>query len=308
MEQYIRDFLHVIRNCSVDNTYKMAWGKSIVESCLNEVAQTRIPLDALSRKVFKYYWNQTIFFDLQQSPNPNKPPEFITYVKELIHHYQIEHGSKPVMFNRVEHNLNLNERKMTSILKKDVSWRFLKVDGTTYPLYSISQDKSSINLFESQAISEHSDVLLEAINYRWTQILENFNSSPRISKKVRIIDLDEVKRASLGKFRKYLDQFGDTCFICNQKIENETPSIDHVIPWSYMYSDDLWNLVYAHRACNSSKLDKLVDESEIKKLELRNKKLLDVLREEGIKDKHSEELSVSLERNYPRKFWIGFMG
>ena len=29
--------------------------------------------------------------------------------------------------------------------------------------------------------------------------------------------------------------------------------VDHILPWSFLYSDDLWNLVYSHRSCNSSK-------------------------------------------------------
>jgi len=31
IDNYIKDFLSLIRNCSVDNTYKMALGKAIVE-------------------------------------------------------------------------------------------------------------------------------------------------------------------------------------------------------------------------------------------------------------------------------------
>ena len=40
-----------------------------------------------------------------------------------------------------------------------------------------------------------------------------------------------------------------------------------------MFSDDLWNLVYVKRGYNSSK-NRIVGESEIIKLEERNKELL----------------------------------
>lgn len=97
------------------------------------------------------------------------------------------------------------------------------------------------------------------------------------------------------------------CSVCNKPI-HENPSIDHVIPWSYMYSDDLWNLVYTHKGCNSSKSNKIVSETEIEKLEQRNRKLLERLTKLGVKDKHTEELQLSIDKDYVRKFWIGFRG
>ncbi|MEH6944136.1 hypothetical protein [Bacillus sp. JJ722] len=54
-------------------------------------------------------------------------------------------------------------------------------------------------------IKEYSDILFTVINYRWTQMLEGFNYSPRISRKVRAIDENNIKRASLKKFHQHLD-------------------------------------------------------------------------------------------------------
>lgn len=34
MNKILSEWFYVIKNCSVDNTYKMGWGKSIVECCL----------------------------------------------------------------------------------------------------------------------------------------------------------------------------------------------------------------------------------------------------------------------------------
>ena len=36
-DNYIKEFLNLIRNCSVDNTYKMAWGKALVELASEEL-------------------------------------------------------------------------------------------------------------------------------------------------------------------------------------------------------------------------------------------------------------------------------
>ena len=75
-----------------------------------------------------------------------------------------------------------------------------------------------------------------------------------------------------------------------------------------MYSDDLWNLVYAHKECNSSKSNILPTEKAIKNLKRRNSLLLHVLNKNELKDKHFNELELSIEKDFPMKFWIGFKG
>ena len=75
-----------------------------------------------------------------------------------------------------------------------------------------------------------------------------------------------------------------------------------------MFSDDLWNLVYVETSLNSSKNNRLPDEDMIIKLEKRNKKLLRILKINGEKSKHVEELSISIDNNYVRHHWTGFKG
>lgn len=85
-------------------------------------------------------------------------------------------------------------------------------------------------------------------------------------------------------------------------------SLDHVIPWSFMYSDDLWNLVYCHKSENSSKQATLVDEETIMKVEERNRLLLQLLEQEGIDDKNVQELKLSLEKSWLKQFWMSYRG
>ncbi len=308
MNQYIRDLLFVIRNCSINNTYKMCWIKSVVECCIENPNELIITFDKVSKKMFNHYWNQTIHFQLRQGSNPIKPPEFLTYVRTKISEFETDHGKKPQMFFRVEDKVNIDTKHLTRILKDNVSWRFLKVEGKEYPIYNLNLKQSTISLPHPELIKEYSDVLLESINYRWSRILENFNSSPRISQKVKNIDQKKIKRGSLSKFRPYLDLTGKSCFICGKEIEGETPSIDHVIPWSYIYHDDLWNLVYTHKGCNSSKSNRLVEETDIRRLDIRNVELLDLMKSNHINNKHSDELQFSIEKGHPMMFWMNYKG
>jgi len=307
MNKILSDWFYVIKNCSVDNTYKMGWGKSIVECCLEDESIDTIHFDDISKKMFKYYWNQTIFFDLQQGSNPIKPPVFISYVKSKIEDYQKEYGYQPIEFERVEKKIDLDIKFLNGLLAENVSHRFLKISGKEYLLYELDNRNKTIKVFNPSILKDYSDVLFEVINYRWVQILETYNSSPRISKKIKITDRGGVKRKPLGKFKKYLSLIEDKCFVCGEDLKDDI-SIDHMIPFSFMFSDDLWNLVYAHKSCNSSKSNKIVSESEINKLQSRNIKLLELLENNGIKDKHYSELKFSIENNLLKKFWISFKG
>lgn len=323
---FIEKWLHIIRNCSFDNTYKMAWAKSITEIAIeHEISANsdriiEIHLRDIAKNVLRYYFEQTIFFDLQQSANPVKPPMMISLVKNLIDSYRTQTNSlKPVKWfkSNIESICSQDYEKAVKqavrALKTDVSYRFLRLEGKEVEgIYQYEQKADSLfiqakNLYE---LKQNRLVVLDAINYRWTQMLENFNHSPRLSKKVKIIDENQVQRKSLSKFVKYLEienpEFN--CFLCGLKIEGETPVIDHVIPWSYLYSDDLWNLVFVHQSCNSRKSNVIIREDVIRCLEQRNIDLLQQMKQSELNDKHVSELEFANERNLVRKFWIACQG
>ena len=98
------------------------------------------------------------------------------------------------------------------------------------------------------------------------------------------------------------------CFICGKETQNTELSIDHVIPWSYMYSDDIWNLVYVCQHCNSIKSNVIPTKEQIDKLKERNNKLLSILENKGISNKEVDELKLSIEKDYVNKFWTGCKG
>lgn len=309
MIPYLKYFLDVIRHCSVDNTYKMAWARSLVELSLESPKTNKIYLSDIADKFFKYYWNQTIYFDLIQGSNLSKPPEIVSLVKnEISNYYKTINKNLPIHFERVKNNqIFIDKTSIIRLLKQDVSWRFLKLRNKDIPLYDYKKGSDFLVLKDVKILEEYSDILFESINFRWTQILENYNSSPRIAKKVRILDFDNLKRNSLTSFRKYIDleNPSNNCFICEERIINETPSIDHVIPWSFIYHDDLWNLVYTHKSCNSSKSNSIPTKLEIKKLGERNKLLSIILNSsEYQKKKIAKDLKLAIEQNYLEKFWV----
>lgn len=310
MHSYIKDLAFVIREGSMNNTYKMAWIRSIVESCVLHPGQSEIHLDQLSPLIFRYYWDQSIFFDLVQGPNPNKRPEIQQMVEEQIGKYQSRYGFKPERHLKVGKRVSCEVEKVSSILMKDVSFRFPRVNGKTYDFYRLDRDRRTIWVHHPDQLVEYSDVLFDLINYSWAQKLEMMNSSPRISQKVRGTDRGGISRRSLSKFRKYLDLENPkrVSFISGEMIPEEELSIDHVIPWSYLYSDDIWNLVYVGKSENSVKNNTLPNDDDIAKLELRNIELMAMCDKHEFNDNHTEQLRLAIETQVVKRNWVGFKG
>lgn len=63
-----------------------------------------------------------------------------------------------------------------------------------------------ISFTKQQALSlkEYSFVLSQLINFKWAQLLEKFNHSPRIASKVKDISDNTIKRSSLTKYKNIL--------------------------------------------------------------------------------------------------------
>lgn len=310
MDDYLKQLTHIISNGDMENTYKMSWIKSIVETCEKKPKEV-VHFDELSSLIFKYYWNQSIFFNLQQGPNLKKKPKIQQLVEEKIKEYKTVHGTQPKTFIKVKGKIKIPIEQISNVLTENVSWRFLVVGKEKFNTYECDLEKRIIRILNPELIKEYSDILYQLINYRWTQKLEDIDGSPRISKKIRGVDRENnPRRKNLKPFHEYLDVENPSrkCFITGDKIPEDKLSVDHVIPWSYMYSDDLWNLVYVNSSVNSSKNNRLPDENMIYKLEDRNNKLLELLKSNGINGKHVGELGISIKNNYVRHHWTGFKG
>lgn len=318
---FLYTFKKIIRECNYDNTYKMALAKALVEIAIDNKTNDdviTINFRDIANRCLKYYWNQTIFFDLIQGSNLKKIPCMVQYTKQLIdNYYLIVEVKQPTRFEKIDFNeLGLHNEfektiaKIENELPKNVIPRFLNLNGEIQEdiyKFDLKNKTIIINKVNVETLKENSDDLFDLIDYRWGLILETFNSSPRINKKVKIIDGIDIKRNDLKKYKSLLDLENPNhiCFICGEKIDDNELSIDHVIPWSYLYSDDIWNLVYVHRNCNSSKNNVIPSEELVNKLEGRNIKLLTIALEKEKTGKNVDELEIANKNDYVRKFWIG---
>lgn len=130
-------------------------------------------------------------------------------------------------------------------------------------------------------LDEYSVILSRLLNYKWTQKLEQFNYAPKIASKVKSVADSKTRRRNLSEYRdtllKEFEGGKPIDFYTGKPLEKDDISVDHVIPWSFMYSDDIWNLVLTSKSNNSSKSNSIPDEKTIKRLKERNAKLVSVI-------------------------------
>ena len=151
MNKYIQDWLEIIENMNNDNTYKLAWGRAIIEIAMSlKIVEENnlIKFEMIAYKMIKYYWNQIFFFDLKQSANSKKPPVLVQQVELLINQYKfLTDSSVPIWFDKAEAILKQNNdfyyriiNKSARKLKDDVSWRFMNVNKKTLNIYHLDKE------------------------------------------------------------------------------------------------------------------------------------------------------------------------
>lgn len=218
MRDFLELFNKIVCECNYTNTYKLAWARSLVEISMREKGfenEKNIYLNEISKRFLKYYWNQTIFYDLIQGSNISKTPIIIQYTKILIKEYfELQSNDEPVKFEKIEDYLksnllskyNMCLNNISKALKKDVSWRFIYIDGKyqeSIYKYEKNNDYISIEERNLRVLNKYHEDLFDLIDYRWGLIIDSYkNRNEDIGKKVKIvygIDYDKLK-----KYRKIL--------------------------------------------------------------------------------------------------------
>ena len=82
------------------------------------------------------------------------------------------------------------------------------------------------------------------------------------------------QRKNLSIYRDILRQEfeSNTCYYCGCKLGNN-PHVDHVLPWSFVKSDHLWNFVLSCPKCNIKKKNKLPSRHVLANVIIRNDEL-----------------------------------
>jgi 5-methylcytosine-specific restriction endonuclease McrA len=315
----LNEFRALIHTPNKSNSYKCIWAKAIIEASLEDIEDGIVPLTFISETFIDAFWNLLTFSKLNQSNNTAAQPEFSRLVSTLIGEFVLIFTQEPPLpFYKakayIESNENLSRVYEKTVsdgvksLKKDVAHRFLNLNNEVSWFYEYDKLNNYLKFDQEvlACIKKYSSMLQDSVTLAWATFVEDHDNSPKIIKKLsQASDGSVAKRKSLTKFKTFLDLENSThtCFKCVQPI-HDTPAIDHVLPWSYIYSDDLFNLVYVHQTCNSSKGNQIPTQDTVHRLLERNKRLLALMLSQNSNKKQTEELRLSLEHNWLQKNYI----
>ena len=267
MEHNLQDVVWLSQRARMSSTYKPALLKAITRIATRNVSNT-ITLRELGAEFARLFWNQTIVFHLRQAATINKEPEVLSQIRKASATWGVR------QFSRLpDAAAGAIQIAMARILTTDVLRRFHNnAPASMVSLFSWVPGTDHISMTEPALdFIVDSRVVLELIaNHWWAGYLEKVNAlAPAIINKVQA---DGVRRGSLATYLMILEGLNeDRCFYCD-RIFSETmrPSVDHVLPWSFLLADPLWDLVLACMECNLAKSDRLPERQFMDRLVERN--------------------------------------
>ncbi|NLI74313.1 MAG: HNH endonuclease [Euryarchaeota archaeon] len=257
-ENYWRGVILFGRNSS---TYKMALGKLLLGYSYSGL--DRISLDDLASDFLSLYIERT---------ENNHPQQGVMGRKTIVEHQidLIRHGDRS--FDSAV------EVVKAQALSNMVLVKFNNLFGTkiSKPFYSFTPGDSEITL--NANLLRLSDSKIEK-NSLESEILGRWDLLEHAYERTRIAPLSVDERMEYlinAEDRKVLTPLipmiegyqQGRCFYCGRPLYDI--HVDHVIPFSAIHHNDVWNLVLAHAECNEQKSDSIPSKLFIDRLILRN--------------------------------------
>ncbi len=238
----------------MSSSYKPALLKALVR-IVREGGSGRVPLTRIGHEFVELYWVQTVVFRLRQAATIKAEPEVVRRIRSAS-----ELGGMRRLRDMPETTRLRLDREMARVLTINVLDRFHRsAPAGMNPLFAWQSGSDVVEISDSAMLFLRSNAhALETLaNHWWARYLERVNMlAPLIIEKV---ERNGAERASLAKYLKILRATDRTaCFYCERQFDvDERPHVDHVIPWSFLLSDPMWDLVLACARCNLAKADVL---------------------------------------------------
>lgn len=253
-------------------TYKYCFFKSLLDNLFAADENYVIPLKAIGSTFAGVYWNMVNIYNIPQKPRgaKNIEPFVELLARDVIKKRPYLEG---VRFESMkdEDRDYYTSRSYREFLKYVVGAFYSDTYGL---IYGFSKKDGTLWLNEkSFSFLADNKVMLDQVNYyEWLKMCEVIlDSCKRMIGNLSTVLEDITKRADLTIFKDELNSLSktETCFYCGKKLTGAA-HLDHVIPWSFIKKDQLWNFVFACPSCNESKNDKMPTKEFIDKLIKRN--------------------------------------
>ncbi len=291
---------------SKDTSYKFAFARFLIQHS-RDSNDTDISFSTIAEYFLKYYWTQECRSKIRQSSykvmNHSKQ-EKKAIITQII---TDEFGDKiyPDSYEKIKEKFPSEIQKCISKIEKkcfhDVTYAFqyVKRGNKTENIapiffdYKISgykkrssrqTDKPLINLENGiklnpsamQFLRKYHTVLEKAVILEWVRFVEKFNVG--VPALVEKIEGNIETRKNLSKERSLLYSHFKNCFYCGDKLNSKKDpknpekdqEVEHLIPFSFIREDELWNFVLSCKKCNCNKLGSLPPKDYLQCLFKRN--------------------------------------
>ena len=266
-----RAFLSILDHGSKDNTYKFALARALLDHCRDHADASDNPLEVryeyFADKFMRYYFHQEYKFHIRQNFHPSKPPRAISILHasfgetapgdlDLLDKRKVDEARDRFLAGIFGHA----RRKTSLVIPRFQNVRGGQSGGTAGAFYEYDDDAQVLTLRPGafDFLRRNHAVLFKAVLAEWAKFLERIN--PSLPMLVAKIERDEARRRPLTGYRRlYLRQWRH-CFYCGGRLELGHVHVDHLIPWSYLFDDNAWNLVLACQDCNLKKGSSLPQE------------------------------------------------
>jgi HNH endonuclease len=254
------------------STYKYALIKSLIENLYQVNENFELTYDQLAYSFTKVYWNLIVQHKLTNH-NRGKKARIVTIIQE-------EHRKSLIppemVFDKLCDSLQARVvNKVKLIMKINVFGALYGDTRGNFYAFNHKIEKLRINPYVHRFMLIYQRLIVQLTNYQMAAMIEDLNKVPQTNFLLRKVEAI-AKRSSLVPFEKILlSHFDSKCFYCGKVLtgnKRET-HVDHFVPWSFVQSDQIWNLVLSCNKCNSAKSDKLPERDYLDSLIYRNDKL-----------------------------------
>jgi 5-methylcytosine-specific restriction endonuclease McrA len=280
--EYLSTVLQVLDRGLKTNSYKFALLRALADHGTQDRPAGTVTFDWVAERFISYYWPLTVTFRVRQATDPTRDPVIMKFIRLEI----TELGMPPsTRLNEYRHAYADRYQALVARCSSpggcfdEVIPRFHNVRGSGVPalLYECIGKQLHLQRDVPEFLADYQKTLRLLAIGAWVEFTEQFTFAPRLYQK--IAGTPPERRHE--RYRRFLSQTqGTTCFYCGT--ETAGLHVDHVIPWSFVLEDCVWNLVLACQSCNTAKSDRTPDDRSMNKLIQRNASLLVALSAEGI--------------------------
>ncbi|PKR76809.1 HNH endonuclease [Halalkalibacillus sediminis] len=307
-EEIWRTLTNVLSNKSMkSSTYKFALIKSIIENLYQVNDKYELTYDQLAYGFAKVYWNLVVHHNLVKQNRGQKSAQAVTVMLDFQRTYGIP---KEFSFDKINNSLQLKlVSKMKTVMKSNVYGALYGDTKGQFYAFDHKTEHFKVKPSVLEFMRKYQRLIVNLTNHHMAKMIEDLNEVPSIN---YLLDKVEsiAKRSSLKPFEKVLlHHFEASCFYCGKDLSNRNrkTEVDHFIPWSFVQSDQIWNLVLSCRTCNNNKRAKLPHDQYLELIVERNDALKSYESEMLMKNYHDQKIILLYDYSIKNGFddiWV----